>query len=257
MPTVTARVARVTDLTHDVRLITLQLREPPTMAFQPGQFVSFTVPKEGLPHGLTRPYSMASSPTHPSSANPSSATSTATPMIDLLLNLVPGGPGSSHLFSWQVGDDVRFTGPAGTFVLRDYRDRPLLFVATGTGIAPIRAMLQARLPSPTPVTLIWGLRSERDLYWQDELAALAAAHPEFSFVTTLSQPAAGWTGARGRVQPHVEAFINQRGGRVDDLAVYVCGGSAMIASVKSLVSDRGVCPIHREQYYKDPSASPR
>ena len=76
-------------------------------------------------------------------------------------------------------------------------------------------------------------------------------------MTTLSQPSPAWTGARGRVQPHVEQFIAQRGGRVDDLAVYVCGGSAMIVSVRDLVSDRGVCPIHREQYYKDaPAAVP-
>lgn len=243
MATVTARVARVLDLTHDVRLITLQLREPAEMPFAAGQFVSFTVPKPGLPHGLTRPYSIVSSPYD-------------TAEIELLLNLVPNGPGSTWLFSWQVGDDVQFKGPAGTFVLRDYPDRHLLFVATGTGIAPIRSMLLERLPSRPAVTLIWGVRSDRDLYFQDELASFAARFPGFAYVTTLSQPSDAWTGARGRVQPHVEAFLAARGGRVDDLAVYVCGGSAMIASVTALIRERGICPIHREQYYKDPPPVP-
>ena len=238
----TARVDRVQDLTHDVRLITLALKQPPDLPFVAGQFVSFAVPADGLPHGLTRPYSMASAPRDRR-------------RIELLLNLVPNGPGSTWLFSQREGDEVQFRGPAGTFVLRDYPDRPLLFVATGTGIAPIRSMLLARLPGPTPVTLLWGLRSQRDLYFEDELAALAARHANFSYTITLSRPTTAatvpWTGAQGRVQPLVERFLDLRGGRVDDLAVYVCGGSAMIRSVSDLVKARGVCPIHREQYYKD------
>ncbi len=235
MNTYTARVSRATDLTHDVRLIQLDLLAPPAIEFEPGQFVSFSVDQPGLPHRLTRPYSIVSPPAR-------------TDAIELLLNRVPGGPGSGFLFSLDVGDEVTFRGPAGTFVLRDYADRRLLFVATGTGIAPIRSMLAARLPSPTPVTLYWGLRSERDLYFQDELAALAARHPEFTPVITLSQPADPWDGTRGRVQRLIEEQVTN----VDDLAVYVCGGSAMIASVVALIRAIGVCPIHREQYYKDP-----
>ena len=156
-----AHVGRIVVLLRDVRTIALELLAPPEIHFQAGQFVSFEVPKPGLPFPVTRPYSIAS----PSSNRD---------VIDLLLNLVPGGPGSTFLFSLQSGDPVSFRGPAGTFVLRDYPDRRLLFVATGTGIAPIRSMLHARLPSPTPVTLIWGLRHDRDIYYQNELAELAA-----------------------------------------------------------------------------------
>jgi CDP-4-dehydro-6-deoxyglucose reductase, E3 len=230
--TFTADIVRLTDLTHDVRLIALELHDPPELHFQAGQFVSFEVPKPGLRFPVTRPYSIAS---------PSSDPHT----IELLFNLVPGGPGSTFLFSRQVGDTVSFKGPAGTFVLRDYPDRRLLFVATGTGIAPIRSMLHARLPSPTPVVLIWGVRHERDCYFQDELAALAARYPEFSYTTTLSQPSPEWTGAVGRVQPLVEAHT----ARVDDLAVYVCGSREMITSVTALIRSRGICPIHTEQYF--------
>lgn len=233
---ITARVGRVVDLTHDVRQIDLDLIDPPSIEFTAGQFVSFSVEKEGLPFPLTRPYSIASSPTRAGT-------------IELLLNLVPGGPGSTYLFSLRPGDQVQCSGPAGTFVLRDYPDRRLLFVATGTGIAPMRSMIRARLPSPTPVVLLWGLRSERDLYYQEEFAALAAQHPEFTFATTLSQPSGAWTGETGRVQHLVDRHL----ATVDDLAVYVCGNSGMIASVVALIKARGVCPIHREQYYKDGS----
>lgn len=232
MQTYTAQVTRIDDLTHDVRVITLGLANPPEIHFQAGQFVSFKVHKEGLPFPVTRPYSIASPPS--SRQN-----------IELLLNLVPGGPGSGYLFSLRCGDPVTFTGPAGTFVLREYRDRRLLFVATGTGIAPIRSMLHARLPSPTPVRLIWGLRHERDLYYQEELADLAARFPEFTYTITLSQPSPAWTGAVGRVQTLVEQHTTS----VDDMAVYVCGGREMIKSVTALIRSRGVCPIHWEQYF--------
>jgi NAD(P)H-flavin reductase len=232
LQTFAAQVSRVDDLTHDVRVVALDLFDPSDIHFQAGQFVSFQVPKPGLPFPVTRPYSIASPPTSPHT-------------IELLFNLVPGGSGSSFLFSLNTGDPVSFRGPAGTFLLRDYPDRRLLFIATGTGIAPIRSMILTRLPSSTPVTLIWGLRSECDLYYQDELASLAAQHPEFSYTITLSQPSPAWTGAVGRVQSALEAHMTC----VDDLAVYVCGSRAMIESVTTLIRSRGICPIHREQYY--------
>ncbi len=91
-------------------------------------------------------------------------------------------------------------------VLRD-GPRDLLLVATGTGIAPFRSMLWslAEASATRPVTLFWGLRSERDLYHQDELERLREVLPQFSFITTLSQPAGGWTGTTGRVTALVEA----------------------------------------------------
>lgn len=233
MQTYVARVRKRADLTHDVRVLTLELSEPPEMHFLAGQFISFSVPKPGVARPLTRPYSIVSSPANGRE-------------IELLFNYVPEGPGSTFLYALQDDDRVEFRGPAGTFVLHDYPDRELLLVATDTGIAPLRSILLARLPSPTPVTLFWGLRSERDLYYQDELHALAARHPEFSFSMLLSHPSPDWLGKVGRVEQAVESWLT----RVDNLAVYVCGNSSMIAAVVSAVKARGTCPIHREQYYK-------
>jgi NAD(P)H-flavin reductase len=234
--TFTAEVSRIQDLTYDVRAIELRLLEPDSMTFKAGQFVSFEVPKEGQPRPVTRPYSIASPPSQRD-------------RILLVLNLVQGGPGSSYLFGLKDGSRTSLKGPAGAFYLRDAGARDLLFVATGTGIAPLRSMILAQLEGgqSRSVTLFWGLRSQRDLYWQEELAALAAAHPSFSFVTTLSRPEPGWQGASGRVTALVDARVSS----VGNLAVYLCGGNGMIKDVTARVNAKGLCPIYREKYYDE------
>ncbi len=231
-----AEVSRIRDLTHDVRAIELRLLKPGDIIFKAGQFVSFEVPKEGQPRPVTRPYSMASPPSQRD-------------RILLILNLVQGGPGSNYLFSLREGDRTIFKGPAGAFYLRDDGSRDLLFVATGTGVAPFRSMILTQLErAPSrPVTLFWGLRSQRDLYLQDELQELALTYPNFSSVTTLSRPEPEWTGAIGRVT----ALIDQRVPSVTNLAVYLCGGNGMIKDVMARLNAKGLCPIYREKYYDD------
>jgi len=228
------QVERIRDLTHDVREIELRLKEPPAIAFKAGQFVSFEVGRDALNRTIVRPYSIASQPSQRE-------------RVLLLLNLVPGGPGSTYLFSLRVEDETQFKGPTGAFYLRDDPARDILFVATATGIAPLRSMLYALSERgfPRPVTLYWGLRSQRDLYYKDELEALASAHPNFSFITTLSRPEDGWTGERGRVTPLVEARIAS----VQNLAVYLCGNEGMIKDVTAVLQKKGLCPIYREKYY--------
>ncbi len=231
-----AEVCRVRDLTHDVRELDLRLAEPATITFKAGQFLSFEVGRDEKQRTIIRPYSIASPPGRPD-------------VLTLLFNLVPGGPGSTYLFSLKEGDVARFKGPTGAFYLRDDPARDHLFVATGTGIAPIRAMLLALFERDAAgsVTLYWGLRSRRDLYWQDELTAWAQAHPKFTFITTLSRPEDGWHGERGRVTRLVEERIAS----VHNLAVYLCGNSGMIQDVTAILQKKGLCPIYREKYYDD------
>jgi NAD(P)H-flavin reductase len=235
MNSFTAAVSRIRDVTHDVRLLELQLIEPSRMHFVPGQFVSFEVTRPELPYPLTRAYSIASPPDSDG-------------RIELLVNCVGGVGGSAYLFGLEPGQLTTFRGPSGSFTLKS-GTRDLLFVATGTGIAPIRSMLWslAHTSSARNITLFWGLRSERDLYLQDELEQLHTALPRFSFVTTLSQPAAGWTGATGRVDALVESRISS----VSGLDVFLCGNSAMIGDITALLRRKGLCPIHTERYYDD------
>jgi NAD(P)H-flavin reductase len=231
-----AKVVKIHQLTDDVRQIDLQLIEPEEIVFKAGQFVSFEVPDARTGRTVTRPYSIASAPGSPHK-------------ISLLLNLIPGGPGSTYLFGLHEGDTTTFAGPAGHFYLRDDPTRTLLFVATGTGIAPIRSMLLANAESPKPnrALLLWGLRSERDLYYQDELASLSVAHPEVSFVITLSRPQSDWPGVTGRVT----SLVEQRVTEVKELAVYLCGNNGMIKEVTRIIQAEGLCPIYREKYYDD------
>jgi CDP-4-dehydro-6-deoxyglucose reductase, E3 len=232
--TFTAQVESVKNLTHDVRQLNLCLIEPKTIIFKPGQFISFEMPDLQTGRLLTRAYSIASQPSRSG-------------VITLLFNLVSGGPGSGFLFHLTAGEKIQFKGPAGHFYLRDDPERELLFVASGTGIAPIRSMLlaNAERSNPRPATLFWGLRSQRDLYDQEELAELCSRIPTLKVITTLSRPERGWSGSSGRVLQLIEERISS----VKNLAAYLCGNSGMIADATSLLQKKGLCPIYREKYY--------
>ena len=232
--TYTAQVELTENLTHDVRRLDLRLIEPQVITFRPGQFVSFEMPDPHTGRLLTRAYSVASQPSRSG-------------MITLLFNLVSGGPGSGFLFHLKAGEKTQFKGPAGHFYLREDTEQELLFVASGTGIAPIRSMLlaNAERPNPRPATLFWGLRSQRDLYDQEELAELTRRTPTLTAITTLSRPDPGWSGSSGRVLQLIEERISS----VKHLAAYLCGNSGMIADATALLQKKGLCPIYREKYY--------
>jgi len=231
-----AEVSALRDLTYDVREITFRLREPASIAFKAGQFVSFEIHQDGGKFPLTRPDSIASPPSRRDS-------------LDLLLNLVPRGPGSTYLFGLRPGDVTQFKGPAGAFYLHDDLKRDHLFVATGTGVAPFRSMLLTLFERgcSSAVSLYWGVRQQNDLYYLDEFEALAAAHPNFRLVLTLSRPSEGWTGERGRVTP----LVGKRITSVENLAVYLCGNSGMLKDVTEAIRSKGLCPIYREKFYDD------
>ena len=229
-----ARVSRVRDLTHDVREIDLALIDPKEIRFRAGQFISFEVPGSAG-RRVIRPYSIASPPSRSDT-------------VTLVFNLVPNGPGSTYLFGLREHDRVVFKGVAGNFYLREDFGRDQVFVATGTGIAPIRSMLlDLSDRSEARAVLYWGLRSERDLYYVDELEAWARTYPRFEFAVTLSQPLDGWTGHRGRVTRLIEERLTS----VANLSVYLCGNSGMIRDVTELINRKGICPIYREKYYDD------
>jgi CDP-4-dehydro-6-deoxyglucose reductase, E3 len=232
-----ATVDRVRDLTHDVRELGLRLREPKDIQFKAGQFISFNLTPPGGERLMIRPYSIASPPNE-------------SDRITLVFNRVQGGRGSTYLFNLREGDVVAFEGPQGSFYLRE-RMRNVLFVATGTGIAPIRSMLLDLADNgyAGTATLYWGLRSQRDVYYQQEFEALAARYPNVSFAIALSRPEAGWQGYAGRVTGLVDARVTS----VKNLDVFLCGNHAMIRDVTEIIRTKGLCPIYREIYYDDAS----
>lgn len=144
-----------------------------------------------------------------------------------------------------MGAELQVSGPHGSFMLQHEPDRKLLFIGTGTGIAPLWSMMATLLAeaSSQPVKLLWGLRSEADRYYLQELEAWEAQHKNFSYVLTLSKPSSAWEGKRGRVTDLLQELST-----VDDFATYVCGNRAMVKEVTDLLKKNGAQTIYRERH---------
>jgi CDP-4-dehydro-6-deoxyglucose reductase len=215
-----AELIDVREIAPNVRHFVFEIPEVREFYFVPGQFVSLTHYIDGKE--ITRPYSIASKP----DGN----------RFDLCLNLVEDGLFSPWLFSLRPGDEIEMSAPLGFFVLRNPQ-RDAVFVATGTGIAPIRAMLDAWLgqDDARQLTLVFGVRYEYGLLYCEEFEELARKHPNFRFWPTLSRPEAAWTGRTGHVQAHLVEAIGER----RDMDVYICGLKAMVDDVRGLLKGMG------------------
>jgi CDP-4-dehydro-6-deoxyglucose reductase len=193
--------------------------------YEPGQFISMEVEIGG--ERCIRSYSVASSPHHDN-------------RFDLCLNIVPRGLVSPWLFHLKPGESIEFSGPDGLFALRQPLDPVSAFIATGTGIAPIRAMLQYlyQEPNSTEVWLIFGVRKEADILYRDEFERMARANPNFHFVPTLSRPDVGWSGHAGYVQKQIATYLQGKPG----LHAYICGLKKMVDDVRGQLLAMGYGP---------------
>jgi len=215
-----ARLAGWRDIAPEVRHFCFEVPGIQRFEFAPGQFLSLTEELGGKQ--ITRAYSIASPP--------------GDNRFELSLNRVREGRFSPHLFSLRSGDAVRFKGPYGAFTLRN-PVRDSVFVAHGTGVAPFRSMLLARLPED-PVhrfTLLLGCRHEESLLYREEFEELARTHPNFRFLPTLSRPSERWTGWRGRVQAHLKEAL----GPERDADIYICGLNEMVRDIRTLAAGLG------------------
>jgi CDP-4-dehydro-6-deoxyglucose reductase len=192
------------------------------LEFVPGQFTSFTDMIAGKE--ITRAYSLASAPS-------------GTNRFELCLNRVEPGHLSPRLFDMRPGDRIEMRQPLGQFVLRQRAPRDSIFIATGTGIAPFRSMLQAHLNASSPAfTLLFGVRYESHLLYSEELKEMALRYPHFRFWPTLTRPEAGWKGRQGRVQTHLAEAIGEKRG---DLDFYLCGLKEMVNDVRAVLKGLG------------------
>ncbi|MCX7028838.1 MAG: 2Fe-2S iron-sulfur cluster binding domain-containing protein, partial [Spirochaetes bacterium] len=171
-------VVSIRDLTYDIKELTLRLKDPPEIHFKPGTYVQFVVPAYKLaPNPVYRAYSISSPPSSQGT-------------IELEIRLVPNGIGTTYVFNHlKVGDPVTISGPYGDFTLRD-SDREIVFVAGGSGMAPVKSMLldMAEKGSTRKATYFFGARAVRDLFLVDEMRALEKRLPHFRFVPALSSP---------------------------------------------------------------------
>ena len=208
--TLPSRIDAIERLSNDI--VKIRLRLPPTAALRwlPGQAIDVIGPG-----GERRSYSIANA---------------TGPMLELLIRRVPGGLLSDYWFKQaQLGDLLRFEGPRGSFHLRNVAGLDLVMLATGTGIAPIKAILEelAARPQeaqPRSVRLLWGARKQVDLCWAPSL-------PGLHYTPVLSRADASWHGARG----HVQDVLLQSPPEWQRCAVYACGSPAMIATARSVL----------------------
>ncbi|WP_395669377.1 FAD-binding oxidoreductase [Rhodoferax sp.] len=225
--TLPCRIDSLRRLANDV--MEVKLRLPPTAEFDylPGQYIDVIGPQ-----GVRRSYSLAS-------ATP------ANKMLELHVRAVGGGVMSAYWFERARPNDLlRLNGPLGTFFLRDAVGVELTFLATGTGIAPVKAILEsiAGQPAdqqPKSVTVVWGGRQQADLYL--DISSIAGS---FTYIPVLSRAPASWTSATGYVQD----ILLARAPDLSSAAVYACGSDAMIHSAEARLVEAGL-PATR--FYSD------
>ena len=201
------------------------MKDVTRFGFVAGQWLSF---KTNMPDGeeITRAYSIASPPTDNN-------------RFALCLNRVQDGFMSNFLCDMKEGDEIHCQGPFGDFTLRPPM-RDTIFIATGTGIAPFRSMLHWLLSDESRhqnrnLSLVFGNRTERDIYYHEEFLRLAAEHANFHYLPTLSRGGPEWQGLRGYVQEHVPAIAQGR----TDVHAYVCGLEKMVKANRELLKSLG------------------
>ncbi|NDY91667.1 CDP-6-deoxy-delta-3,4-glucoseen reductase [Ideonella livida] len=227
------RILQLERLAADVMRMRVQLPANQNFQFKAGQYVDFI-----LRNGERRSYSMANAPHN-----------LGTPAaIELHIRHMPGGQFTDVVFSTMKEKEiVRMEGPFGTFYLREESDKPIVMLASGTGLAPIKALLE-RLQAQgiaRPVVLYWGCRRQADLYLHDWAQAQAASLPSLRYVPVLSEPEAGWSGRTGLVHEAVMADLPDLSGH----QVYACGAPVMVASARRDFTTR--CGLPEDEFFAD------
>lgn len=220
-----AIIERIVGHTSDIRSLFLRPVNGQRLIFKPGQFLSLLLPVEG--EILTRPYSIASNPE-------------GGDLLEICFNLVPGGRGSHYLFSLGVGAKVRFTGPWGTFLLEQPPAAECVFVAEGTGIAPIRPMIRRALAydGQFPLRLLYGADREQELLYRNELEGCRHQYPNFFFEVILRSPIETWPGLRGSLMEHVaQRYVIQDNDRTRHF--YICGVGMPVLQLRDVLRSAG------------------
>jgi len=223
------RVESIQDLTPEIKSVRLKILSPAEgITFKAGQYIQFEVPKYRRTSGPEyRAYSISSDADEHHS-------------LELVITKVPEGAVSTYVHEFlREGEELRATGPYGKFYLRN-SDRDILFIATGSGLAPIKSMLHQieREQRPGRIQFFFGARTVKDLYYQEELLAWEKSIPNFKYVPTLSRPAEDtpWQGEKGRVTHLIEKYVSD-GAALD---VYLCGSPAMVDSCVGILKKKGI-----------------
>ncbi|PTU66542.1 CDP-6-deoxy-delta-3,4-glucoseen reductase [Chromobacterium sp. Panama] len=229
--TLPCRVEKIEKI-HDVAVLKLKLPVSERLQFKAGQYIDIL-----MKDGKKRSFSIANAP-HDDA------------FLELHIRNQPGGSFSEYVFSQMKEREImRFKGPLGSFFLREDSDKPILFVASGTGFAPVKGIIEHAIHSGIQREMVfyWGARAKADLYMADLAGAWQAQHPNITFIPVLSDALPGdeWAGRTGFVhQAVLEDF--------DDLAgyqVYACGAPLMVeAAHGSFTRERG---LPEDEFFSD------
>jgi len=223
--TFTTRLVRSVSLSTFTKHLEFEVPDKSRFGFVAGQWLSFKTNKlDG--EEITRAYSIASPPAEDN-------------RFALCLNRVQDGFMSNFLCDMEEGDVINCQGPFGDFILRPPL-RDTIFIATGTGIAPFRSMLHWLLANPVrhqnkQLWLLFGSRTEQDIYYHQEFLGLSGQHSNFAYLPTLSRGASDWLGLRGYVQEHLPGIVQGR----TDVHAYICGLEKMIKANRELLKGLG------------------
>ncbi|MCB5185682.1 CDP-6-deoxy-delta-3,4-glucoseen reductase [Methylobacillus gramineus] len=225
------RVEKLEKLSHDVMGMTLKLPSNERMQFMAGQYIEFL-----LKDGRRRAFSLANAPYHDR-------------FLELHMRLVPGGQFTHYVFSeMQEKTILRLEGPFGTFYLREESDSPVIFVAGGTGFAPVKGIIEHALHHGVQrkMILYWGARSKQDIYMHELPLKWQAEHPLFEYIPVLSDPAPedDWQGRTGLVH---HAVLEDHAD-LSDYQVYCCGAPQMVETAHQDFQAHGL-PAH--EFFSD------
>jgi CDP-4-dehydro-6-deoxyglucose reductase, E3 len=221
-----SRVQSLDKKSADVMVVRLQLPANDTLRYHAGQYVEFI-----LRDGSRRAYSMANAP-H-TLVRPD-ATPPGAPAIELHIRHMPGGKFTDHVFTAMKEKEIlRVEGPYGSFFLREDSDKPMVLLASGTGFAPIKAVIeQMQFKGITrAATLYWGGRRPADLYLDDWVRDMCAHMPNLRYVPVVSNalPEDNWTGRTGFVHKAVLQDLPDLSGH----QVYACGAPIVVDSARA------------------------
>ena len=225
--TLPCRIAELDKLAPDVLRVKLRLPPTSTFSFIPGQYIDVI----GI-NGTRRSYSLANA-------------SDSEKLLELHVRAVSGGTMSDYWFNHAKSNDLlRLNGPLGTFFLRECKNTDIFFLATGTGIAPVKAMLESLIhvpedQQPQSITVLWGGRKPEDFYID-----LAAIPGKYRYIPVISRPHKDWTGAEG----YVQNILLSTAPDLSNAVIYACGSDNMIHSAKQVLSNAGL-PLAR--FYSD------
>ena len=231
MPT---RVANMTKASHDVMLVRLQLPAADVFKYHAGQYVEFL-----LRDGDRRAYSMANAP----------HTQAESPQVELHVRHMPGGKFTDHVFSAMKEKEIlRVEGPFGSFYLREDSAKPLVLLASGTGFAPIKAIIEhMQFKGITrPAVLYWGGRRPADLYMHEWVQAKVAEMPHLKYIPVVSDalPEDAWVGRTG----FVHNAVLQDMADLSKYQVYACGAPIVVDSAQAAYLAAG---LPEDEFYAD------